>query len=194
MPDPANEPLALEATALRYAARSLTPGEAAAFESRLADDQRARDALSEAVRLSAAALQQDSPSPDRGFRRLVRNRLVSRLSPAAWVGLGAGAVAAAALFAVHVADRSEAPKPAVEPVASAPVVAPAPHVPATSVARAEEPEPASAADPDDMRKAAEIWAELSTPEHVEKAHDDEAKLHQRFKHLRPATGFDSREP
>jgi len=192
MPDPATEPLALEATALRYAARSLAPGDAAAFESRLADDQHARDALSEAVRLSAAVLQQEPPSPGRGFRRVVRDQLGSRLNPAAWVALGAGAVAAAALFAVQVADRGEGPRVAVD--LAAPAVAPAPRVPLSPIAQAEEPDPAPAIDPDDMRKAAEIWAELSTPDHVEKAHDDEAKLQQRFKNLRPNAGLDSREP
>lgn len=188
MPDPTTEPLALEATALRYAARTLTPPESAAFEARLADDQSARDALSEAVRLSAAALKQDAPSPARGLRRLVRNRLVSRMSPVAWVGLGAGVVAAAALFAVQIADR-----PATPVVATA-VPPPAPQLPPAPVARLEEPEPAPAEHADDMLKAAEIWAELSTTDHVEKTHDDEAKLQQRFKNLRPNSGLDSREP
>lgn len=194
MPEPATDPLALEATALRYAARSLAPRDAAAFESRLAEDQCARDALSEAVRLSAAALDQDAPSPGAGFRRAIRNRLVSRFSPAAWIGLGAGAVAAAALFAIQIADRGEVKQAAAEPVAAVPVVAPLPYAPVLPVAKLDEPEPPPDMNPDDMRKAAEIWAELSTPDHVEKAHDDEAKLQQRFKNLRPTTGLDSREP
>jgi hypothetical protein len=194
MPEPATDPLALEATALRYAARSLTPKDAAAFESRLAEDQEARDALAEAVRLSAAALDQEPPSPAADLRRAVRNRLVSRLSPFAWVGLGAGAVAAAALFAIQVADRDEVKQAAAEPVPFSPVVSPAPHAPILPVAKLEEPEPAPELNADDMRKTAEIWAELSTPEQIEKAHDDEAKLQQRFKNLRPTTGYDSREP
>src|SRR4051794_39122065 len=132
MPEPTSEPLALEATALRYAARMLTPPESAAFEARLAQDQSARDALSEAVRLSAAALQQDAPSPPRGFRRIVRNRLTSRMSPVAWVGIGAGAVAAAALFAVQVADRPATPAVAV--AVQLPAPSPVPQVPAAPVA------------------------------------------------------------
>lgn len=194
MPEPATDPLALEATALRYAARSLAPKDAAAFESRLAEDQDARDALAEAVRLSAAALELEPPSPAAALRRAVRNRLVSRLSPSAWVGLGAGAVAATALFAIQVADRGEVKQVAADPVPFAPVVSPAPQVPILPVAKLEEPEPAQEMNPDDMRKTAEIWAELSTPEQIEKAHDDEAKLQQRFKNLRPTTGYDSREP
>lgn len=192
MPEPTNEPLALEATALRYAARMLTPPESAAFEARLAGDQSARDALSEAVRLSAAALKQDAPSPARSFRRLVRNRLMSRMNPLAWVGLGAGAVAAAALFAVQVADHPMAP--AVATAVQPPAPAPTAQLPPAPVARHEEPEPAPAEHADDMLKAAEIWAELSTTDHVERTHDDEARLHQRLKHLRPSSGLDSREP
>ena len=66
MPDPT-----LQATALRYAARDLTASEAAAFEARLANDQDARDALAEAVRLSAAAIGQRPPAPRPSLRALV---------------------------------------------------------------------------------------------------------------------------
>ncbi|MBX9580133.1 MAG: hypothetical protein K2X87_07470, partial [Gemmataceae bacterium] len=59
MPEPTADPLALEALALRYAAGRLSPAAAAAFEARLETDQAARDALAEAVQLSAAALGQE---------------------------------------------------------------------------------------------------------------------------------------
>jgi len=192
MPEP-TEPLALEATALRYAARSLPAAESTAFEARLATDQTARDALSEAVRLSAAALDETAPGPNRGFRRAVRSRMVSRLSPIAWAGIGAGTVAAATLFAVQLADRPAPAAVVVSKPISAPAMAPEPRPISMPVAKADEPE-APTENPEDMRKAAEIWAELSTPEHVEKTHDDEAKLQQRFKNLRPGAGLDSREP
>ena len=70
------------------------------------DDQDARDALAEAVRLSAAALASTPPAPDRAFRAAIRERLVGwtpavarrrayRGHPVAWAALGAAAVAAA---------------------------------------------------------------------------------------------------
>lgn len=199
MPEP-TEPLALEATALRYAARTLTPDEATAFESRLAGDQLAREALAEAVRLSAAALGQESPSPDRSFRSLVRDRLrpgwlarrVYRGHPFAWAAAGATAVAAAALIAVQLSDAP--PAPAENATATLPHEAPPV---ALFPAPAKHDEPLAADHPiadEDMRRTAEIWAELSTPDHVEKSHDDEAKLQERLKNLRPNSAFDSREP
>jgi hypothetical protein len=56
---------------------------------------------------------------------------------------------------------------------------------------------------DHARSAAEIWAELSTPDHVEKAVEDEARRRHLFKDLHlsshnhpahPGTGVDSRDP
>src|SRR6476660_5940431 len=69
------DPLALQGTALRYAAGELPPADTAVFEARLADDQDARDPLAEAVRLSAAALGQEPPAADRTFRSMIRERL-----------------------------------------------------------------------------------------------------------------------
>jgi len=70
MPEPT-----LQTTALRYAAGDLTPGETAVFEAQLANDQNARDALAEAVRLSAAAIGQKPPTPHPSFRATIRARL-----------------------------------------------------------------------------------------------------------------------
>jgi hypothetical protein len=97
---------ALAVTALRYAAGDMTPADAEMFEARLADDQAARDALAEAVRLSAAASGLPAPTPDPLVRAAVAERLtatwVSRLfprrpyrgHPAAWAALGGGMAAA----------------------------------------------------------------------------------------------------
>lgn len=178
------DPLALQATALRYAAGELPPPECEAFEARLAGDQDARDALAEAVRLSAAALGQEPPAPDHTFRALIRERLrpvsawwagwlarrAYRGHPLAWAGLGAGTVAAATVFGLSLAARDERPAPA----ATAP--------PGSEAAA----EPRPAADDDDVSlKVAEIWAELSTPEHVEKAHDEELRRRQRMQSWQP---------
>src|SRR5215470_11557103 len=103
MPEPT-----LQTTALRYAAGDLSPAEVAAFEARLAEDQDARDALAEAVRLSAAAIGQEPPAPHPSFRAAIRARLNLRAyrgHPLAWVGAGATAVAACTLLALALAGR-----------------------------------------------------------------------------------------
>lgn len=106
---PADAELAV--AALRYAAGDMAPAEAEAFEARLGSDQTARDALAEAVRLSAAASGAPAPTPDPLVRRAAAERLhptwVSRLfprrpyrgHPVAWAGLGGG-IAAVVAFAV----------------------------------------------------------------------------------------------
>jgi len=215
MPEPSTPaPFALEALALRYAAGDLSATQAAAFEALLATDQPARDALSEAVRLSAAALGQAPPAPDDSFRAVIRDRLrpltgwrprwlarrAYRGHPAAWVGLGSVVVAAAALTGLALADRS----PGLKEV-SAP-----PNEPPPLVALAQEPDVppgspptgaiATASHDDATLKEAEIWAELSTPDHVEKAHDDEARWRHMLRGLhathlgRPQAPMDSQVP
>src|SRR4029078_10083325 len=100
MPEPT-----LQAAALRHAAGGLTSAESEAFEVLLNDNQEARDALAEAVRLSAAALGQEPPTPDRSFRAAIRERLIGycpawlrrrayRGHPLTWTALGAAVVAA----------------------------------------------------------------------------------------------------
>lgn len=95
--------------ALRYAAGELDPAETEVFELRLGVDQSARDALAEAVRLSAAASGVPDPAPDPLARVSVRERLrpnwFTRLfprrpyrgHPLTWTGVG-GSVAAAVVL------------------------------------------------------------------------------------------------
>jgi hypothetical protein len=193
MPDPT-----LQGTALRYAAGDLSPGEADAFEARLAADQDARDALAEAVRLSAAAIGQKPPAPDPSVRAASRARLVPRGSgsPFAWVGLGGSAVAVCTLVALTLADHNP---PHTVPLSGSRLTpvraegAPPPHAPDRPTAPA--PMPHETASPvvadltppatcgDESRTVAEIWADLSTPERVEKAHDDELRLRQHMRNL-----------
>lgn len=183
---------ALQATALRYAAGDLTPAEAGAFEERLADDQAARDALSEAVRLSAAALGQKPPCPHPAFRAVLRARLGwerYRRRPIAWAGTGVAAVAVCALVGLALVDRTDPPARAAEPSAPSahltePLPAPdefeaglAPHE--TAPVAFEQPAPACGSEP--HRSVAEIWADLSTSEHVEKARDDELRWRQKMR-------------
>ena len=190
-PNPPPDPLALQATALRYAARELPPDAAAAFESRLADDQEARDALSEAVRLSAAALGQEPPAPDRTFRALIRERL---RPPARWAG-----------WLARRAYRGHPLTWAGPPRAPARTAAARPGRTRVRPAVAPDPRPVVAAQPDEAAlKTAEIWAELSTPDHVGRAHDEELRRRQRLRdwHLphalahpgRPADEIGARAP
>ena len=189
MPDPT-----LPGTALRYAAGDLPPDEVAAFEARLGDDQDARDALAEAVRLSAAAVGQPVPAPHPSFRAAIRARLNLRAyrgHPLAWVGLGGAVVAACALLGVVLADRADPPAAATAPLPAeaipapraveprAVAAAPMPREHAVGVA-AEHPLPVPCGG---ERSVAEIWADLSTPEHMEKAHDDELRWRQHVRAL-----------
>jgi hypothetical protein len=88
----------LDLSAFRYVAGEMTPAQAAAFETRLADDQVARDAVSRAVGLSqlvaSAAPMADPPAPAR------RSALVW-MQPLGWMAIGA----AAAVLAVSVFSR-----------------------------------------------------------------------------------------
>lgn len=187
MPDPT-----LQGTALRYAAGDLTPDEVSAFETRLAEDQDARDALAEAVRLSAAAIGQEAPAPHPSFRAAIRARLNLRAyrgHPLAWVGLGAAAVAACTLLALTLADRADQSQAAPARVEAAPaphaaeppVVATAPMPREAGAPVAAELTPAGTCGDD--RSVAEIWADLSTPEHMEKARDDEMRWRQHVRNL-----------
>jgi hypothetical protein len=193
MPDPD-----LQGTALRYAAGDLAPAAAEAFEARLAADQDARDALAEAVRLSAAALGQKSPAPGPSFRAALRARLAPRGRPAAWVALGGAAVAACTLLGLALAERDAPPAaaprtaavrdpgpppaPDEHPAADAP---PAPPHPERTAHAAAEPAPPDEGGADEGRTVAEIWADLSTARHVEKAHDDERRWREHVRNLSP---------
>jgi hypothetical protein len=204
MPDPT-----LQGTALRYAAGDLAPVEAEAFEARLAEDQDARDALAEAVRLSAAAIGQKPPAPHPSFRAAIRARLTrpgragARGHPLAWVGLGAAAAAACTLLGLTFAQRgsldvTQRATPHSAPARPEAERAPNPHAPDRRAATAPAPMPREADVPvaaevqapatcgDESRSVAEIWADLSTPEHVEKARDEELRWRQHVRNLSPA--------
>jgi hypothetical protein len=204
------DPMLLQNMALRYAARDLNPGETADFESQLATVQEARDALSEAVRLSAAALGQTPPAPHYTLRAAIHDRLLGwypawlarrsyRGHPLAWAGLGAVAVAACTLIGLM--QKEEEPTHSTPTAASAP--SPSPE--SGTVGLAPEPRPQfsdemlishlsqdhtvtkspAACDDEHAYKAsvAEIWAELSTPDHVEKTHEEELRWRQKLREM-----------
>jgi hypothetical protein len=192
MPEPT-----LQATALRYAAGDLSADEAASFEALLARDQSARDALAEAVRLSAAALGREPPGPDRSFRAAIRERLIGWCPawlrrrayhghPLVWAGLGASAVAACTVIGLVLADP-DVPESTPPIAATAPAVAPEPHD-VVAIAIAPEPRADESADIEGGFTVAEIWAHLSTTDSVEKAHDDEQRWRQRLREANVLSG------
>ncbi|HEY1189598.1 MAG TPA: hypothetical protein VGE74_18270, partial [Gemmata sp.] len=194
MPEPA-----LQAAALRYAAGDLPPTEATAFEEQLAQDQDARDALSEVVRLSAAALGQSAPKPNASFRTVLRARMSwerYRARPLVWSGIGAAVVAVCTLVGLSLADSSAPSTSAsaaqgVSSVQNPEDLQTPPDEPETPPEGREVPvshatEPAAQATCDEgesQRSVAEIWAAMSTPEHVEKTRDDEARWRQKMNSL-----------
>lgn len=227
------DPMLLQNLALRYAARDLNAGETEAFESQLANDQFARDALSEAVRLSAAALGQSPPKPHPSIRLAIRERLrgwcpgwLARRSyrghPLAWAGLGA--IALAACWVGGLILMEDGPKPSTPANANATSAQPgdASEIKFETVAperHAISLEPAASADLQHEHSAtvapscnedhagkpsvAEIWADLSTPDHVEKTHEEELRWRQKLREMgtmhpgRPlptASINDAREP
>lgn len=121
--------------ALRYAAGDLDPVDEAAFEMRLAEDPAAQDALSEAVRLSAAAAGQVAPIPDPLTRQAVAERVapswLSRIlarrpyrgHPMAWAAAGAAVAVTLVGFSGQIATRT-APAPGESPNANAVVTMP----------------------------------------------------------------------
>src|SRR5918995_5489293 len=123
----------LSLTALRYAAGELPPAEAIAFEARLGHDQTAREALGEAIRLSAAALDRPAPAPDPLIREAVRDALRPtvlswlfprrpyRGHPLAWAVLGAAVAAGLTALGVWLGDQptDEADLPGIADVAPA---------------------------------------------------------------------------
>lgn len=160
----------LQSTALRYAANDLPPAEAEAFEGRLGTDQDARDALAEAVRLSAVAVGQLAPAPDSAVRAASRARLDAagrRVRAALWATGGALALAACLVATAELAGRTEP---------GAPAPAPAPRE-----APLAQQDPAALED--DPRSVAELWADMSTSDTVEKSHEDEMRLRQRVRDL-----------
>jgi hypothetical protein len=225
------DPIFLQSLALRYAAGELTSCDSEAFEARLATDQAARDALSEAVRLSAAALGQPSPAPTTCLRATIRERLLGwspawlarryyRGHPMVWAGVGALVVAFCTI--IGLTQNNFEPAEALSPVMSVPTT-PAQTATVDPANQAPEPRPhhteemATTVNPDHSIKSqgscddehgckssvAEIWAELSTPDHVEKMHEEELRWRHKLRDIgavhpgrpMPAAAInDSREP
>lgn len=97
----------LDWDAFRYVAGEMTPAEVQTFESRLEDDQRAREAVSAAVELgSVLSVQDDIPVTTR------------RRSPQSlgWIGIGVSACLAIAWLAYPPADSTQPVTPVTDAV------------------------------------------------------------------------------
>jgi hypothetical protein len=165
------EELALRA--YLYVSGELTEAERAEFEQQLALEQPAREALAEAVRLSAA-LTGGVASPDPAYRERVRarlqpswwQRLLARRSyhghPLVWAAFGAAAALLVALT----------------------VLRPAPKV-RVIVDRGERAQQQSDEPPDEtLRYISMTWADLSTPEHVARTHAEKSLRESRAEERR----------
>jgi hypothetical protein len=149
----------LEALALLYANGELDGADGAAFEQRLASDQAAREALSQAVEL-VRAVSGAAPALKPDYRLRVQARLLPR-GVWSWLGrrrsyrghpviwLLAGAAAAAGVLLLV-------------GVPTAPSAAPAPTV-------TMQPEPSLGETPPPTEKQAQIWGELTNTEHLAQA-------------------------
>ncbi len=175
----------LQAIALRYAAGDLTPHEASAFEALLAEEQGARDALAEAVRLSAQAIGQSVPAPHPSFRALLRARLslcAHRGSPLSWAGTGGAIVAACTVLALVLAGGEPRPAPAAPAGVLAPTVL-TEHVAAPAVEHTAEEFAVAVVREEHPASVAEIWADLSDHQGVEKARNDEHRWRNHVRDL-----------
>jgi len=160
----------LACPALRYARGELDPGAEAAFESRLGEDQQARDALAQAVSKLLEDQSQEISFLDRSYRDAVHRRLRPsstpwhwlleprryRGHPIAWSMLGA---AASFLFLVAYSGS-----PAMRSMDMSLVKMPIQKVPELS----QNPEHSAT-----VVDAATIWAEMGTTDHLLRAHDEE---------------------
>jgi hypothetical protein len=147
-----------------YSSGELNDGEREAFERQLAVDQAARDALADAVQMSALATGA-SPRPDPAYRARVRLRLRPvwwrrvfarrnyRGHPLLWIVAGA---AASLLLSLT-------------------ILRPAPEVRVIETPVVQSPADGDDSPDDALQGAAFIWAELSNAEHAVKSHAEESR-------------------
>ena len=164
-----------------YTGGELNEADQAAFERRLAQEQPAREALVESVRMSASLMGGDS-RPDPAYRQRVRDRLQPagwrrpwgrhhyRGHPLLWTGLGAVAAVLVSLTLLR-------PEPEVKVVETSRPAAPQKQEPVTA-----DPEPVD--DAAALQDMALIWAELHTPDNAVKAATQEQRRKSRIEDRR----------
>src|SRR5262245_900315 len=164
-----------------YVTGELDPAEAAEFEHRLGQDQSARDALCQAVQLSATLNRLSTVQPNPAYRERVRERLRQRSCwswlfgrrsyrghPAIW---SAGGAAAAVLLVIGLAQ-----------LPAALITQPHPPLPEPRKVVEEEPVPALPAELPQLAATHDIaarWADLHDTSRVTRAHDEEMRRKQR---------------
>lgn len=179
-PEPRNDAadeLALEA--FLFAAGDLEDGRAASFLQRLADEQPAREALSQVVHAAGSLAGGVPVVPDPAYRAAVRDRLrpspavaaspaprLRRGHPFLWLAAGAAAM--------YLLMDSLAWQPGPRPL---------PPVSAPAQRSAPAPGPFLAAVEQDGPAAATLWADLHTPDRLARVHDEEERRKSRIEDL-----------
>jgi hypothetical protein len=173
--DPGKDDTALAFQAFLYASGEMDGPEAALFETRLGEDQAARDALCQAVQLSYPQAGPFSLQPDPAYREQVRRRVQRRPGwwrwltrkrshrghPAAWTGLG---VIAALGVTWALSQGWPAPGPKYAPRVEQPSVQAKYQAQPlrTTGARDSKSEPVPESVADTTAAEAKVWAELQT--------------------------------
>jgi hypothetical protein len=186
--DPADDNLALQA--FLFVSDELEDSQAEAFLRRLAEEQAAREALSQAVYAAGCLAGRTPAQPNPAYRAGVRQRLTAatppviaggrrayRGHPLLWAGLGA-----AAMYVVSAGSWSWSP-PRMD-VPSPPPVILAEHPTA--------PRPAPAAPVEEWIPAAEVWAVLHTPDRLARVNDEEERRRSRAEELQRLLSHDER--
>jgi anti-sigma-K factor RskA len=155
----------LAAQALLYANGEMDADDARAFEQRLNEDQRVREALCQAVELARTLEGGPPPTPNPSYRAGVRVRLRShgvlsrryRGHPVFWTAIGAAASVLLAACVNHFA------------------AVPTPGVPDNSALSAKP----QAADPA-LDEAARAWADIPKHDHLSRVREEEQrrKIHR----------------
>ncbi len=199
MPNPSVQPAVsgndLGLQAFLYVSGELESSEAASFERHLGEDQAAREAVCQAVRLCLTLASPTGAAPDPAYRERVRQRLRSwpstgriigqartqRGHPVIWGLLGA----ASALLVMLALQRPHSPAiPNDDP--SSPVVDARP-----TNKVADDPDETPPAPPLEM---ASVWAELPNGEHLRTARDEELRRKIRAEELQQLATPHERRP
>jgi hypothetical protein len=184
--DPADDHLAMQA--FLFACGELEESEAVAFFHRLADEQAAREALSQAVYVSGFLAGGTPVAPNPAYRAAVRGRLGPGHAPLTagggrarfvhallWAGVGAAAMYLLSTgMGLRLPNRVWGPDP----------------VPAISTNPAHLPDEAPPSD--ESVPPAVVWAVLHTPEHLAQVHDEEGRRKSRAHELHRLLSRDER--
>jgi anti-sigma-K factor RskA len=165
----------LDALALLYANGEMDAAQAAEFEYLLGEDQRAREALCQAVELARTLDGLPTPTPNPAYRTRVHQRLLpqgtwARLTtrryrghPLVWAALGAAAIFLVVVLTNGLSSPAQHPEQALS--------APTPSV------QAQAPQP-------DLHETALIWSEIPKHERINRLREEEERRRTRADDVR----------